>query len=92
MDIRYHKNFTKAFLKLSPKIQDKIEETISVFQKNPHEPQLNNHALHGRQKGLRAISVSGDLRIIFVEENNYEIVEILHAGTHTQVYKSFFFM
>ncbi len=87
MEIHYHKKFTKAFLKIPPKIREKVKELIEVFQENPHNPELDNHALHGKQKGQRSISVGGDMRIIFVEENNYETVVLLNVGTHNQVYK-----
>lgn len=87
MKIHFHKNFTKIFLKLPPKIREKIKTTVDTFQKNPHEPQLDNHALHGKQKGQRSVSVGGDIRILFVEENNYETVVLLNVGTHTQLYK-----
>ncbi len=87
MDIQYHRNFTKAFLKLSTKIQDKVESVLEIFQNDPHASQLDNHVLHGKQKGERAISVGGNLRIVFIEKNNYEFVELLNIGSHTQVYK-----
>jgi mRNA-degrading endonuclease YafQ of YafQ-DinJ toxin-antitoxin module len=35
---------------------------------------------------LRAISAGGDLRIIFMEENNYEVIHLIRIGTHNQVY------
>ncbi len=87
MEIRYHRNFTKAFLKLSGKIQEKVERTIETFQMNPHHPQLNNHALHGKYQGYRAISAGGNIRLVFKVEGNYAIVEFLMVGTHTQAYK-----
>jgi addiction module RelE/StbE family toxin len=87
MDLHYHKNFTKAFLKLPKKMREKVKETIDIFQKDPHKSELDNHALHGKLTGKRSISVGGDMRIIFVEENNYESVELHDVGTHNQVYK-----
>ncbi len=87
MKIYYHRTFTKAFLKLPQKLREKVKITINNFQNNPYDPKLDNHALHGKQKGQRSISVSGDLRIIFVEKDNYEVVELTNVGTHTQVYK-----
>ncbi len=86
MEIRYHKNFTKNFLKLSDKIQEKVERTIETFQSDPHHPLLHNHALHGKYQGLRAISAGGDMRLIFKVVENYEIVEFLMVGAHTQAY------
>ncbi len=87
MKIRYHRIFNKAFIKLSPKIRKKVKETIVSFQKDPHNPDLDNHPLHGKLKGKCSISIGGDLRIIFVEKNNYEIAEFFDVGTHNQVYK-----
>lgn len=36
--------------------------------------------------GKRAISVMGDMRIIFEEFNDYTLVLMLDVGTHNQVY------
>ena len=63
-----------------------MSEVLEQFGNNPHNPLLKNHALHGEQKELRSISVEGDLRIIFIEENNYEVVHFIRIGTHDQVY------
>ncbi len=86
MNIFYHKNFKKKFLKLSPTIQEKVEKTIEIFQENPHDPQLHNHALHGKEKDKRSISAGGDLRLLFKVKNNYETVIFIRIGTHSQLY------
>lgn len=86
MDILYTKKFEKEFLKLPRKQQEKVDETISLFRHNPHNPQLRNHSLHGELLGCRAISAGGDLRLVFEVMGNYERVQFLMAGTHSQVY------
>ncbi len=86
MEIIYHKNFDKAFVKLTPKQQMKVDETITIFIQNPFDSQLRNHALHGKETGKRAISAGGDLRLVFEEGNNYQTVMFYRVGTHTQVY------
>jgi len=86
MKIIYHRNFTKTFLKLTIKQQNRIIEAITDFQNNPFDPILKNHALHGDQKNRRAFSVGGDLRIVYEEENNYTVVTFYRVGTHNQVY------
>lgn len=86
MQIQYHKNFTKNFKKLTPKLQQKTLTAIEQFTKDPHNPLLRNHALKGRMQGLRAFSVSGDVRIIFQEKDNYVLVIMLDVGIHNQVY------
>ncbi len=86
MEIIYSKKFDKSFEKLEVKKQEKVTHAISVFQDNPRNISLKNHKLSGNKKGLRAISVGGDLRILFLEENDYTRVLMLQTGSHNQVY------
>ncbi|RJP22060.1 MAG: type II toxin-antitoxin system mRNA interferase toxin, RelE/StbE family [Candidatus Omnitrophota bacterium] len=86
MKFIYRKSFTKSLQKLPPNQQKRIGQVIRCFENNPFDPQLKNHSLHGEQKELRAISAGGDLRIIFMEENNYEVIHLIRIGTHNQVY------
>lgn len=87
MKIIYHKQFLKSFKKLSPKEKELIKTAIRIFSENPFDKKLRNHALQGKMRGKRSISVKGDLRIIFVEENGYLIIIILDLGKHNKVYK-----
>lgn len=89
MKLIFHKNFDKAYQKISAKIQLKVDETIEVFCGDPFEKSLRNHPLQDDLKGKRAISVTGDIRIIFEEYDGYMIVEMLNVGKHTKVYKRF---
>jgi len=86
MKIEYHKSFQKAFKKLDRKVQDKVLEKIKVFQVDVNHPLLKNHALKGSMKGKRAISVTGSVRIIFEEYEDYTFVFMLDVGAHPQVY------
>ena len=86
MKVRYHKKFDKSIKKLSFKLQDKVIEAVELFQKSPVNPVLKNHALKGNMAGRRSISVTGDMRIIFKEYDNYVLVIMLDVGTHNQVY------
>ncbi len=71
-------------MQLSLKQQEKVENTIDIFQKNPHDRKLINHALHDKDQGKRSISVSGDLRLVFEEENNYFRVIFIHRKGFTK--------
>jgi addiction module RelE/StbE family toxin len=86
MYIQYHKKFEKRFTKLTPQLKQKVKKCIERFDQNPFDTQLRNHALTGKLIGKRAISVMGDMRIIFEEQNNYVLVIMLDVGTHNQVY------
>lgn len=86
MQIQYHRQFEKRFAKLQPQLQQKVIQTIQQFSKNSFSPKLRNHPLTGQLRGKRAISVMGDMRIIFEEYDNYILVIMLDVGTHNQVY------
>lgn len=86
MQIVYHKAFLKSYRKLPTKIQVKVESVIELFKKDTFHPLLRNHPLRGDLAPRRAISVTGDLRIIFEEHESYTLVLLLDVGTHSQVY------
>lgn len=86
MKVEYHRKFLKSFKKLDKKMQSKVIQAVDIFKSDPHSPELQNHSLKGSMKGLRAVSVTGDFRIIFEEQDNYVIVFMLDVGTHAQVY------
>ena len=86
MIIDFNKKFYKRYEKLPIKFQQKIDLALDVFAKNPLDPVLRNHALHGSLHNARAIWVTGDIRIIFREYEHYYFVLMLDVGTHNQVY------
>jgi len=86
MILKFHKNFEKSYNKLNSKLQIKVDNAICVFMRNPHDPVLKNHGLKGRLQGKRAFWVTGDVRIVFEEFDNYISVVMLDVGTHNQVY------
>ena len=90
MIFSYKKSYKKAFQKLSLKTQKKAVFTIShVFNNNPFDKILNNHALKGEYLGYRSINITGDFRAIFRELSGgkYEFVEFVDIGTHSQLYE-----
>ena len=86
MKIVLSKDFEKAFTGLDFKQKQRAKAVLALFMQNPYDSRLKNHILHGKQKGRRAISAGGDLRLIFIENNDYELVRFLSVGTHNQVY------
>ena len=86
MQIIFKKNFVKQYKKLKKADQKCIEKTLLLFEKNPTDIRLKNHALKGRLEGKNAISARYDLRIIFSIEGDYIVVNLLAVGSHNQVY------
>lgn len=86
MNIRFQKSFDKRYQKLTLKAKHKVDAAILRFRFDPFDPVLKNHPLKGSMLGLRSFSVSGDVRVIFEEYEDYTLVLMLDVGTHNQVY------
>lgn len=87
MNIELHPHFKKSYQKRranNPKLVQRFRDRVEVFKQEPHNAILKDHDLIGTKAGLRAFSISGDVRVI------YEKIEdriIFHdIGTHNQVY------
>jgi len=76
----------KSYQKLSLQEKQKVDQSLSEFQEDPHQPHLRNHALKGSMKSQRAFSAGFDLRIIYREEDDHTVVHLLKTGSHNQVY------
>lgn len=88
MQIVYHNHFEKAYrsrIKPHPTLIRKTKSRIKLFINDPQTPQLHDHALTGSKIGLRAFSITGDIRIIYQQASS-SIVRFLDIGTHNQVY------
>jgi len=87
MKIEYHKNFIKQFEKLQRKEQERVLNTLRLFENEPFAEQLRNHQLMGELSQFRSISVGGDLRLNYYEkEPNHIVVVFAAIGSHSQLY------
>lgn len=85
MKIIFHKIFEKQYKKFPDKIKKRIKDRNILFEKDPYDPILNNHALNGKYMGYRSISITGNIRIIykFLDKDTVLFSEI---GTHSELY------
>ena len=90
MKIEYHKNFTKQFEKLQRQEQERVLNTLKLFEKEPFAEQLRNHPLKGKLSRFRSISSGGDLRLHYYEKEPNEVHSIIVVftaiGSHSQLY------
>ena len=86
MQIYFKRSFIKQYQKLQKNHRKKVDEAIKIFEGNPRDPVLGNHALVGKLLGKRNIAAGFDLRIVFEIEGDYVIVTMLGVGTHNQVH------
>lgn len=88
MKIKLHNRFKKAYKsRIAPhrKLVQQTAERIDLFKTNPKNPLLKDHGLSGAKKDLRAFSVSGDIRIVYLPVSENEVI-FLDIGSHNQVY------
>lgn len=86
MTIRYSRRFIKQLAKQPAKIQIAFDSRLELFIEDPHDPLLRNHVLQGKLKGLRSISITGDVRAVYeIIDNEIYIYQMI--GSHSQLYK-----
>lgn len=87
MHLNYTKNFCKNFqrrISQNEKLVRQFEERLSIFLADPKNPILKNHKLSGAKKHLCAFFLTGDIRVVYYQEE--EEVYLVDIGTHNQVY------
>lgn len=89
MNIIYDPAFIKSLKKVNVIIRKSFKNRIVLFSKDPHNPQLDNHALREKYQGYRSIASTADYRAIYKERHEgEEIVAYFTAlGTHKQLYE-----
>ena len=86
MIIKTTKNFDKQYSKLTSKTKTSFKNRLQLFMLNPFDVALRNHALKGKYLGYRSIDVTGDVRLLYKQENG-DIYILAFIGTHSQLYK-----
>ena len=79
--------FRRSYKRLVSKnaiLKNIVEEKLLMFEKNPQDITLDDHALKGKFTGYRAFSIGYDLRVIYRREK--KICVFFDIGTHKQVY------
>ena len=89
MMIKYAPSFLTTLKKADIRIKKSFRENIKIFEKNPHDPQLNNHSLQREYKGYRSINITSDWRALYkeVKEGDEQIAYFILLGTHDQLYR-----
>ena len=85
MTIRYLPKFKKQYKKLPCKLQLQFDERLQLFVVDPTLPMLKVHPLKGKYKGYWSMSVSGDIRALYIMDGDTVVIFAL-IGTHSQLY------
>jgi len=79
--IKTSPHFEKHYKKLSKGVKEKAKEKEKIFRKDPFDPRLETHKLHGKLKECWAFSVDSKHRIKFIFLSDEEVL-FLDIGTH----------
>jgi addiction module RelE/StbE family toxin len=83
----FHHDFDKHYkkrIKPNEKLVKQFEQRYRLFLSGERGSPLDDHPLNRKLTGRRAFSVTGDIRVVYIETND-EII-FLDIGTHNQVY------
>lgn len=83
----FHRNFEKHYkqrIQPQQKLSGQFGERYKLFLAGERGKPLDDHALSGSLQGRRAFSITGDIRVIYIELADKII--FLDIGTHSQVY------
>lgn len=83
-DKRFEKNFRRRIAR-DKKLNAQFRARLQLFVAGERGHPVNDHSLVGPLSGLRAWSVTGDVRVIYRE--TADAIIFLDIGTHAQVYK-----
>ena len=87
MNILFHKSFRKSLKKQPVRMQKQFSQKLLVFELDPFDPLLSNHALRGEHRGKRSINISGDVRALYVVyEQADDSVIFIDIGGHSELY------
>jgi addiction module RelE/StbE family toxin len=66
-------------------MQDQFDERVKLFAVDPTLPMLKVHPLKGNYAGYWSMSVSGDMRALYIMDGQTIVIFAL-IGTHSQLY------
>ena len=81
MQIFYLPKFAREYKKLPSNIQDLAEKREKIFSKDPFDPRLKTHRLHGPLHGFWSFSIDYKNRIIF-DFVDHNTVRFYSIGDH----------
>ncbi|MCK4352933.1 type II toxin-antitoxin system mRNA interferase toxin, RelE/StbE family [candidate division WOR-3 bacterium] len=75
----------KRLIRADPSLRPKVVKALETVTKAPFYPSLKTHKLSGELKGLWALVVEYDCRIVFQFTKDGDIL-LIDIGTHDEVY------
>jgi mRNA interferase YafQ len=77
----------RKLLRKHPDLRERFAQVVDDLKQDPFAPHLSYHSLGGKLKGMQAVSVTYDSRIILrVQIKDKEII-LLDIGSYEEVYR-----
>jgi addiction module RelE/StbE family toxin len=85
----FRQEFKKA-IRNHPELQEEIFLSLEKLSREPFDPALKTHKLHGKLRGLWACQIDYDCRTVFTFEkepsNEKDLIALIDIGKHDEVY------
>ena len=85
--VDFDKKFVKHYkfrIQKQPKLSKQYDSRYALFCNGERGWPLDDHPLGGDKSGLRAFSITGDIRVVYKETPGAYV--FLDVGSHNQVY------
>ncbi|HEX8390137.1 MAG TPA: type II toxin-antitoxin system mRNA interferase toxin, RelE/StbE family, partial [Candidatus Saccharimonadales bacterium] len=75
MKAGYSKQFLRQYTKLPPKIRQKADDRLRLWQADRFDPLLRDHQLKGELQHYRSIDITGDYRALYSVNDHVALFE-----------------
>ncbi len=82
MEIYYHSLFRRQYKRLPRELKLAAQEKEVIFRKNPFDPRLATHKLHGKFSRFWGFSIDNDGNRIILKFAEKGRVEFYQVGDH----------
>lgn len=77
---------SRKFLRKHPELKPRFEEVMERLRRDPLQPSLKLHPLHGDLNGCHAVSLTHSYRITLTLKITDKEIILLDIGSHDEVY------
>lgn len=84
MTIYLYSRYRRSYKRTDPQLRKLVDERVEVFRRDPFDPRLDTHRLHGKLKNQWSFSVDRRCRVLFefLDKERQEAV-FLDIGNHS---------
>ena len=77
----------RRYLRRRPHLHAPFTRTLELLEENPAHPKLRLHALDAKLRGLHAVSVTYQVRLVVEIDETEQTLILVDLGDHDDVYR-----